>query len=127
MERQRNYDLYCKFDVVKHKETFTNYLEVMILSDGTIEYAVPSHQEKAAILACNKLGVSRQELIDMCPEEFYFDYMSWLLSITGTMAVWENFYLASSVTNEQISSLEMLKKEELYKGPIPQYPIGKSE
>ena len=127
MEQQRKYGLHCKFDAVKHKETFTNYLEVMILSDGTIEYAVPSHQERAAILACNKLGVSRQELIDMCPNEFYFDYMGWLLSITGTMAVWENFYLASSVTNEQISSLEMLKKEELYKGPIPQYPIDKNE
>ena len=127
MERQRKYDLYCKFDVAKHKETFTNYLEVMILSDGAIEYAVRSHQEKAAILACNKLRVSRQELIDMCPEEFYFDYMSWLLSLTGTMAVWENFYLASSVTNEQISSLEMLKKEGVYKGSIPQCTIDKNE
>ena len=40
------YTLYCPFDIEKHKKTFINYLEVVILEDGTIEYAVPSHQEK---------------------------------------------------------------------------------
>ena len=34
------------FNVKIHKETFINYLEVIINPDGVIEYAVPSHIEK---------------------------------------------------------------------------------
>lgn len=39
------YNLYCKFDIQKHKETYKNYLEVIIDEEGSIHYAVPSHQE----------------------------------------------------------------------------------
>ena len=31
------YNLYCPFDIEKHKQTYINYLEVVILADGTIE------------------------------------------------------------------------------------------
>ena len=41
------FDIYCDFDIEKHKETYTNYLEVLILENGTIVYAIPSHQMKA--------------------------------------------------------------------------------
>ena len=61
------YSVYSKFDVDKHKDTFDSYLEVMILEDGSIEYAVPSHQEKAIKLACEKLQISRSELDRLCP------------------------------------------------------------
>ena len=44
------YDIYCAFDLEKHKQTYVQYLEVVILEDGTVEYAVPSHQEK--LIAC---------------------------------------------------------------------------
>lgn len=37
------YNLYSQFDVSKHKQTYTNYLEVIIDSDGNVMYAVPSH------------------------------------------------------------------------------------
>lgn len=46
------YDIYCAFDLEKHKQTYVQYLEVVILEDGTVEYAVPSHQEKLIALAC---------------------------------------------------------------------------
>lgn len=59
------YDIYCAFDLEKHKQTYVQYLEVVILEDGTVEYAVPSHQEKLIALACQKKGVSRQELNDL--------------------------------------------------------------
>lgn len=36
------YDLHCDFDILKHKETYTNYLEVVILRTGKVEYAVIS-------------------------------------------------------------------------------------
>lgn len=44
------YDIYCAFDLEKHKQTYVQYLEVVILEDGTVEYAVPSHQEKLIAL-----------------------------------------------------------------------------
>ena len=38
------------FDIATHKEFFTNYLEVVILKNGKIEYAVPSHNEKMTMM-----------------------------------------------------------------------------
>ena len=35
------YSVYSPFDIKKHQETFINYLEVLILEDGTVDYAVP--------------------------------------------------------------------------------------
>lgn len=43
---QEKYSVYSSFDLQKHKQTYTNYLEVIITPDGTVEYAVPSHSEK---------------------------------------------------------------------------------
>ena len=40
------------FDYKTHKENFFYYLEVVILEDGKIVYAVPSHQEKLIELYC---------------------------------------------------------------------------
>ena len=40
------YDLHSPFDLQQHKNTFINYLEVVIRPSGLVEYAVPSHQEK---------------------------------------------------------------------------------
>ena len=40
------YDLYSKFDLEKHVRKYIHYTEVIIRPNGTVEYAVPSHQEK---------------------------------------------------------------------------------
>ena len=69
------YSVHSPFDIKKHKETYINYLEVLILEDGTIEYAVPSHRGKALDLACKKLNKTKQEIVDMCPREYYCDYL----------------------------------------------------
>lgn len=107
--------LHSPFNIETHKKTFINYLEVVILKDGTVEYAVPSHQEKLVALAINKLNITRQELEDMCPQEFYFDYNVWLASLTDTICVWNDFY--QGVLNEQQrETLEKLKSENLYIG-----------
>lgn len=41
------YDIYCDFNIQKHKETYINYLEVLILENGKVVYAIPGHQMKA--------------------------------------------------------------------------------
>ena len=83
------YDIYCAFDLEKHKQTYVQYLEVVILEDGTVEYAVPSHQEKLIALACQKRGVTRQELNDLCPREYYYDFLTWLCMQANAVADWD--------------------------------------
>ena len=61
------YDLHCDFDLVKHKKTYIDYLEVIIMPTGKISYATPSHQSKLEELACKQLGVERQALLGLCP------------------------------------------------------------
>ena len=46
------YNLQSEFDAEKHKEKYVNYLEVVIDENGTVMYAVPSHQEKVIEIAC---------------------------------------------------------------------------
>ena len=113
------YGLGSAFDIEKHKATFQDYLKVIIETDGEILYATPSHQEKAVEFAGKKLRMTRQKISDMCPREFYGDYLRWLLSLTGAAAVWNNMVLAPAPTKAQVSSLRKLKIAGLYHGTIP--------
>ena len=119
MRENREYDIYCPFDADEHKKKYVNYLEVLISKDGVIMYAVPSHQEKAIELACEELHVMREELNSMCPKEYYFDFLNWLLMISGAAAVWNEQCLAPCPTKKQVAALKMLKIKGLYKGTIP--------
>lgn len=121
------YSIYCDFDIEQHKKKYVNYLEVLIEEDGWIVYAVPSHQEKAIELACQKLRVNRQELMAMCPKEYYFDFLNWLLIVSGTVAVWNDFCSAPTVTKKQIASLRRLKMAGIYKGAVPLMQEEKGE
>jgi len=112
------YNLYCEFDIAKHKAKYVNYLEVLIEKDGHVVYAVPSHQEKAISLAMKKLGVSRDEIMDMCPPAMYCDFMVWVLSLTESVAVWNGGYIGSP-NKKQILKLKAMKIQGLYKGKIP--------
>ena len=114
------YDIYCDFDIEKHKQTYINYLEVLILEDGKVVYAIPSHQMKAESLCCEQLGITQKELSAMCPREYWADYLTWLLNQCGAVAVWNGFYQAgeSGLNDRQRTSLKRLKLHGLYKGAI---------
>lgn len=109
--------LRAPFDVQMHKQTFINYLEVVILESGEVVYAVPSHQEKMVQLACDKLDVAREELNDLCPTEYYGDFMKWLSQVSRAIPVWNQFY-DGSPNKVQIEVLKMLQNEGLYEGTI---------
>ena len=113
------YSVYSEFDIEKHKETFVNYLEVLIQKDGHVMYAVPSHQELAIRLACENKGWTRDELNKACPKEFYFDFLPWVLSLTKSISVWDGFYVGEA-NDVQIAKLEELKNAGLYKGMLMQ-------
>lgn len=111
------YSVYSQFDINKHKETFVNYLEVMIDQDGTVNYAVPSHQEYAIKEACKKMNISRNQLSEMTPPEYYFDWLNWLLMQTGMIAVWNDRYMGTA-NRKQKNILKKLKINGVYKGAI---------
>ena len=114
------YDIYCDFDIEKHKQKYINYLEVMILQDGKIVYAVPSHQMKAEQLCCGRLGTTTKELWSKCINEGGTDYMAWLLTQCEAVAVWNDFYIAGALglNKRQRLALKRLKLHGLYRGAI---------
>lgn len=115
MNRQ---NILCQpFDIETHKKNFIDYLEVIVSEDGTVMYAVPSHQQKLIAIACKKLNVTTDELNDMCPPEYYFDFDKWLCKITNCVALWNQFMVG--VPNEaQTESIKSLIDAGLYRGAI---------
>lgn len=106
-----------KFDIETHKKTFVNYLEVVIREDGTVEYAVPSHQEKLIRIAMDRLKVTKQELYNLCPPEYYFDVVKWQCMVSRCVAVWDDFYIGTPNEMQQ-RALQELKSNGLYRGEL---------
>lgn len=113
------YSVYRPFDLEQHKKTYIDYLEVIIAEDGTIMYAVPSHQEKLISLACSRLKVGREELAANCPRSMYFDYMGYLCGEAKAVAVWNDRCVAVNPTSKQIAALRRLKLAGVYHGVVP--------
>ena len=115
------YDLHSEFDMTLHKVTYFNYLEVVIGRNGKIYYAVPSHQEKLIKVACDQLGITRDDLNKMCPMEYYCNFLEWLCMLTGYISVWDNYLVYdrdSKPTTEQIRAIQDLHDAGLYKGDL---------
>lgn len=110
------YDVYSEFDLARHLERYPAYLEVVISPEGEVEYAVPSHQEKLIAIACNKLNITRQELADRCPPEYYCDFITWLSDITGYLSVWYDGVIGTNVTEAQNAVMHRLKESGAYQG-----------
>ena len=79
-----------EFSIQRHKETFVNYLEVVIDPEGTVEYAVPSHQEKLIQTVMLKEDKTRDQVLEDCPREMWFDFIRWLCDVSGYIAVWND-------------------------------------
>lgn len=114
----KEYTIYSEFDLQKHKQTFINYLEVIIHEDGSVHYAVPSHQEYLIKYACKQLNCSRDELYDMCPEEYYFNLMEWLCKITKCVSVWSQGFIYCELSDNQKETLQILIDNGLTLGNI---------
>ena len=116
------YDIYSEFDIDKHKQKYINYLEVVIHPDGKVEYAIPSHQEKLIDICCNKLNISREELSDMCPPEYFFDFVTWLCNTSECISVWTNYIITPNdkpITDKQMQILKKMKDIGIYAGELP--------
>ena len=87
------YNLHSKFDYKKHSETYVCYCEVVIMPNGTVYYAVPSHLEFLTNAYCTKYNITREELYNyFCSEEFLSLPYDFLLNKLHAVCVWYNFY-----------------------------------
>lgn len=105
------------FDIEVHKKTFINYLEIVILEDGMIEYAIPSHMLKVTDILAKQWNVTRRGVSDLCPPKYYFEYGEWLCRKAKTIMVWNNFFRGDP-NDKQVETLVMLMREGLYMGNI---------
>lgn len=102
-----------------NKLPYSPRLELMIAPDGSMRWARPSHQECLIKEVMQRLGMTREEVSDACPPEYYAEYLTWLWMQCGTIPVWSDFVLAVPLTEGQVSSLHVLKAANLYHGHIP--------
>ena len=97
-----------KFDIVIHKKNFTNYTEVIILKDGTVEYAVPSHQQKLIELTMKEFNMTEEELNKAIP--ITESPTDWCVVKLGAISVWYEFIIRpEDITKEQTEMLEKFK------------------
>lgn len=108
--------LHGKFDADLHKNTFIDYLEVVISPDGTVEYAVPSHVEKLIKVCENRDNISREDVFKRIPESDA--PIDALTKYTGYISVWDR-YIVGNPNERQVATLKKLKLHGLYKGTIP--------
>jgi hypothetical protein len=97
-----------------HKSKYTYYCEIVILKDGSIQYAIPSHQYKLMEIA----GVPIEQIIVQDGEEYndllitiptYASPTHWLSDYTNTAVVWYNTVLLPlNYTESQIETINTL-------------------
>lgn len=119
--------LHSPFDMEIHKKTFIHYLEVVILEDGTIEYAVPSHSKKLEKMVCKKHNLKwnddylnsmelyghYQKLIR--DNILWIDWLDWLIAESSCICVWNDMHKGKP-NEKQLETLKALKDYGLYEG-----------
>ena len=113
--------LHSPFDIKVHKQTFINYLEVVISPEGIVEYAVPSHVEKLLQIFMSKYSFTdREKANDYLWEKHSADsYIESLCEETGYISVWNDAYITGcKPTQQQLNKLKTLKLNGLYHGRI---------
>lgn len=119
--------LHQPFDIETHKKTFIHYLEIVILEDGTIVYAVPSHNKKLESICCKNLGIDINFEYSPNPQlthDFklkhgnnWWDWEDYLYETSKAICVWENMYKGRP-NIKQLNQLKILKENNLYLGEI---------
>lgn len=110
---KNKYSIYSDFDIRKHAENFVHYLEVIIEPDGSVHYAIPSHQEYMIGYICQRDGITPHELESRCPWESYFNFMEWLCRESRCLSVWTNHVMGFEPTAAQIRTIELLREKGL--------------
>lgn len=113
--------LHSPFNIITHKKTFVNYLEVVIDDKGNIMYAVPSHMEILIKIYMERYNVSREEIIHKLtydpPWEYGLDMSAWLCEKLNCICVWNDTYKGKP-NQIQLNKLKTLRLSGIYRGPV---------
>lgn len=102
------------FDIETHKKNFVNYLEVIVDEDGTVYYAVPSHQRKLLEIFEKKFNVKWKDIEDDI--DLAIGCVDTLCAKTHCISVWFDSYIGEP--NEiQREKLKSFKEHGIYNGP----------
>lgn len=119
MDKQQRV-LHSPFNIVTHKKTFIDYLEVVIDDKGEITYAVPSHMERLIEIYMERYNVTRKEitnkLISNPPWEYGLDMTLYLCDKLNCICVWFEGYKGKP-NKIQLNKLKTLRLSGVYHGP----------
>jgi hypothetical protein len=112
--------LHSPFNIVTHKNTFVNYLEVVIDDKGEITYAVPSHMERLIEIYMERYNVTRKEITNKLiydpPWEYGLDMALYLCDKLNCICVWFDGYKGKP-NKIQLNKLKTLRLSGVYHGP----------
>lgn len=113
--------LHSEFNIETHKNTFINYLEVIIDDEGKIMYAVPSHMERLIEVYMERYNVTREEIICKLTYEpsweYGLDMSAWLCEKLHCICVWFECYKGKP-NQIQLNKLKTLRLSGVYSGPV---------
>ena len=109
--------LQSPFNLERHKKIFNNQLKVVILENGKIEYAYPSHRLKITEVIAKKHNITQKQVAALCPPLYRSEYFYWLCVEANAIMVWNKYYIGD-LNAAQLDTLTILKKSGLYKGNI---------
>ena len=120
-ESEQQKVLHSPFNIITHKKTFIDYLEVVIDDKGKIMYAVPSHMEMLIKIYMERYNVSREEIIHKLtydpPWEYGLDMSAWLCDKLNCICVWNDSYKGKP-NQVQLNKLKTLRLSGVYRGPV---------
>ncbi len=112
------YGMRCKFDVELHKKYFPDSLSILILSDGSVEYAYPSATAKLIQID----GHSEKQIRKECPREYKRSIDLYLCYKLNCIYVNREHITPIQLTKDQLSTLRQLRSEGIFVGKVPNYP-----
>lgn len=113
--------LYKPFDFNEHLKAFGDtYLEAVVLEDGTIEYAIPSHEQKLVRVIMQKTGKTRDQVIWDCSDDDKLNWQEYLERESGCISLWTNFYLGTA-NEKQLEAIQKLKDHKIVHDDYAQY------
>lgn len=104
-------------------DSWINYCEIIIKSNGLIELARPSHTEKIIEIYCDAEEITRDEFVNKFPTSL--SIVDFIVEKYSLISVWHNYIIRPAKINRfQQKTLEALVKEKLILQD-PAYKIAK--
>lgn len=115
------------FSIQKHKETFINYLEVIIDANGNIYYAVPSHLQKLKHMYMARYNATEDQMMaDFYNQHSGISAVEYFCAKLDCISVWWDGYVGEP-KDIHLATLRKLSEAGIYAGPVHDTTEAKRE